>query len=81
VTYVVAALNVPAGRFGEIPAGTYDGARFVARRLSKQEQGVSFGAYQIADGEGSVLLASFLNGERTFTAEPPTPTPDGQPAV
>ena len=64
--YVVAATNIPPGRFTEIPAGSGDGARIVARYLSKQHAGVSFGAYSVSPDEGSVLLATFLNGECRF---------------
>ena len=66
--YIVAALNVPRGRFAEVDADSYDGAWFVARHLSKTHAGVSFGAYEVSPGEGSVLLASFLNGECRFKA-------------
>ena len=66
--YVVAATNVPAGRFAEVDAESYDGAWFVARHLSKQETGVSFGAYEVSPGAGSVLVASFLNGVCRFKA-------------
>jgi hypothetical protein len=65
--HVVAATNVPAGRFDEVEADSYDGAWFVARHLSKQEAGVSFGVYEVRS-DGAHLLASFLNGERRFTA-------------
>ena len=66
--WVVAALNVPRGRFAEHEAGSYDGAWFAARHLSKTHAGVSFGAYEVSPGEGSVLVASFVNGECTFKA-------------
>ena len=66
--WVVAAVNVPRGRFAEVDGESYDGAWFVACRLSKSEPGVSFGAYEVRPGEGSHIVASFLNGERRFTA-------------
>jgi hypothetical protein len=66
--YVVAALNVPRGRFGEVEADSEAGAISAAWHLSKQHAGVSFGAYEVRPGGGAHLLASFLNGERRFTA-------------
>ena len=74
MTYVVAAINVPSGRFDEVQADSKPGALFVARHLSKQEAGVSFGAYEVRS-DGAYLLASFLNGERRFTAS----SEQGQP--
>jgi hypothetical protein len=66
--YLISATNIPKGRFGEVESDTESGARFVARHLSKTHAGVSFGVYDVEPGAGSVLLASFLNGERRFTA-------------
>jgi len=63
--WVVAALNVP---LAEVDGESYDGAWFAARHLSKTHAGVSFGAYEVSPGEGSVLVASFMNGECTFRA-------------
>jgi hypothetical protein len=60
--YVVAATNVPRGQFAEVPAEDYHGAWFVARHLSKTHAGVSFGSFGVRPGEGSFLVASFLNG-------------------
>jgi hypothetical protein len=75
--WVVAALNVPRGRYGEVEAGSEAGALFVARRLSRTEAaGVSFGAYEVRPGEGSVLVASFMNGECRFKAAAAGPGED-----
>ena len=73
--HVVAANNVPAGRFSEVEADSKPGALFVAEHLSRQHPGVSFGVYEVTPGEGAVIVASYLNGERRFTARDETPQP------
>jgi len=64
--YVIAATNVPQGRFAEAEFKESE-VQFAARHLSKQEPGVVFTVFRVRPGEGAHAVVSFLNGECRFT--------------
>ena len=65
--YIVAAVNVPSGRFAELRADSEAAALGMARLLSAGYRRVAFGVAEIA-GDGAYVTGVFLNGERRFTA-------------
>jgi len=70
MTYVIAVTNVPRGPGNEVGAHGEAQALSKARLMSTESPGVSYGVYDVRPGEGAFLVASFLNGERRFTAAP-----------
>jgi len=67
--YRIAATNSSrATRYGEPETDTEPAALDKARDMSAEFGGVSFGVFEIRPGEGAFLVASYLNGERRFTA-------------
>jgi len=68
--YRIAAVNVPRARYGEVEADSEADALDKARTMSAKAAGVAFGIYEVNPGQGAFLVASFLNGERRFTAAP-----------
>ena len=68
MTYVIAVTNVPRGPGNEVGAHGEAQALSKAALMSTKDPGVSYGVYEVRHGEGACLIASFLNGERRFTA-------------
>jgi hypothetical protein len=67
-SYWVAAASTSGTRSDEAEADGRTAAMEKARTMSAEAAGVSFGVYAVRPGEGAVLVASFFNGERRFTA-------------
>ena len=65
--YRIAVTNVP-GQSAEVEAHGEAQALSKARLMSTEAPGVSFGVFEVRPGYGAFLVASFFNGERTFTA-------------
>lgn len=65
--WVVAATNVPRGRFAEVAADSETVALGRAADMSMATAGVSFTVFDVQRQDGAYPLASFLNGQRHFT--------------
>jgi hypothetical protein len=67
--YQIAATNSSQARYGvDVTADSETAALGEARDRSTEFPGISFGVFEHRPGCGSFLIASFLNGERRFTA-------------